>query len=127
MNFLPFAGSAPAGATSVAFGGATLEVPALREGADGALVFGIRPERIRLNDDGAYRARVIATEYLGTTQIVTLDSPNGELKARIGSEQAARVGESVGLDFVASTVTLFDEKSGRALRSELNEGVLGHG
>lgn len=127
MNFLPFSGAVAAGADEVSFGGATMKVPDMREGAEGGLVFGVRPEHIRLTDDGAYRGKVTATEYLGTTQIVTLDSPNGVLKARIGSEQVAHVGETVGLGFVSQTVTLFDETSGRALRSALNEGVLNHG
>lgn len=127
MNFLPFTGSVAAGAGEVSFGGATLEVPKMREGAEGSLVFGVRPEHVRLTDAAGYRAEVIATEYLGTTQIVTLNSPNGPLKARIGSEQPARVGEKVGLDFVSQTVTLFQEETGRALRSALNEGGLGHG
>ena len=99
----------------------------MREGAEGSLVFGVRPEHVRLTDAGDYRAEVIATEYLGTTQIVTLNSPNGPVKARIGSEQPARVGEKVGLGFVSQTVTLFQKDTGRALRSALNEGVLGHG
>jgi multiple sugar transport system ATP-binding protein len=127
MNFLRFEGKVAKGAQEVSFGGTTMGMPRLNEGAEGALVFGARPEHVRLSDDSAYRAKVIATEYLGTTQIVTLDSPNGEIKARIGSEQPARVGETVGLSFVSSTITMFDEGTGRALGSALNEGVQGHG
>jgi multiple sugar transport system ATP-binding protein len=37
------------------------------------------------------------------------------------------VGETVGLEFNGSTVTLFDAQTGRALRSDLNEGILSHG
>jgi multiple sugar transport system ATP-binding protein len=37
------------------------------------------------------------------------------------------VGEKVGLGFKAPAVTLFDETTGRALRSELNEEVLANG
>ena len=99
----------------------------MREGAQGDLVFGVRPEHVFLSDDSDYRAKVLAAEYLGTTQIVTLDTPNGEIKARIPSDQPAHEGDQVGLSFVGDTVTLFDKSSGRALRSALNEGVLGHG
>ncbi|MFK7835507.1 MAG: ABC transporter ATP-binding protein [Sulfitobacter sp.] len=127
MNFLRFDGSVGEGATSVALGGQLHAVPQQRQGASGSMVFGVRPEHISLSDDGAYRGEVIATEYLGTTQIITLDTPNGELKARIDSAQVARVGEKVGLGFEAPKITLFDEASGLALRSELNEGVLSHG
>jgi len=102
-------------------------VPRQLEGTSGPIVFGVRPEHVSLSDAGAYRGAVLASEYLGTTQIITLDTPNGELKARIGSAQVARVGETVGLDFDPKTITLFDEANGRALRSELNSEVLGHG
>ena len=127
MNFLEFSGSYGIGATSVALDGEEMGVPALRESAQGDLTFGVRPEHIRLSSEGGYRAKVIATEYLGTTQIVTLTTRNGDIKARIGSEQPATVGETVGLSFLDHTITLFDRASGRALRSALNEGVLANG
>ncbi|RVT86795.1 ABC transporter ATP-binding protein [Rhodobacteraceae bacterium CCMM004] len=126
MNFLRFAGSVEAGATHVALKGRDFAVPEMREPFDGDMVFGVRPEHVHLSDEGAYRGRILATEYLGTTQIVTLETPNGEVKARIPSDRPAAVGDLVGVDFNGATVTLFDRASGRALRSDLNEGVL-HG
>ncbi|MCH5376119.1 MAG: ABC transporter ATP-binding protein [Planctomycetes bacterium] len=127
MNFLEFSGSYDKGATSVTLNDQAFGVPELREAAKGNLVFGVRPEHIRLNTDGGYRGEVLATEYLGTTQIVTLATENGDIKARIKSEQPAKVGETVGLSFLDGTITLFDRDTGRALRSVLNEGVLAHG
>ena len=127
MNFLTFDGKVAAGAESVQLGDHAFDVPALRGGASGKLVYGVRPENIRLSDNGTYRGRVVASEYLGTTQIVTLDTPSGALKARISSDQVATTGETVGLDFAGDTVTLFDADSGQALRSALNEGVLSNG
>jgi multiple sugar transport system ATP-binding protein len=126
MNFLNFTGKVATGDTAVDLGGHPMGVPQLREGGAGDLVFGVRPEHIRLATDGAYRGEVLATEYLGTTQIVTIQTPNGEVKARINSDQPARMGDKVALSFNPNTVTLFDRASGRALRSALNEGVL-HG
>jgi multiple sugar transport system ATP-binding protein len=87
----------------------------------------VRPEHITLSDSGGYRGEVLASEYLGTTQIITLDTPNGEIKARIDSGQTASVGEKVGLGFDARRITLFDEANGQALRSDLNAEVLSHG
>jgi multiple sugar transport system ATP-binding protein len=127
MNFLRFHGRVERGATSVELNRQRLGIPAAREPFDGDIVYGVRPEHVRLTDDGAYRAEVVATEYLGTTQIVTLATANGHLKARTPADRIARVGETVGLDFNGRTVTLFDAQSGRALRSDLNEGVLSHG
>ena len=88
--------------------------------------FGVRPEHITLSDAASYRAEILATEYLGTTQILTIETPNGPLKARIASDQPARAGETVGLSFAGNTVTLFDTGTGHALKSDLNAGVL-HG
>ncbi|WP_436398336.1 ABC transporter ATP-binding protein [Roseobacter sp. S98] len=127
MNFLGFDGTVPEGTTSVDLQGQTMAVPRQIEGAAGKMVFGVRPEHVTLSDSGDYRGEVVATEYLGTTQIITLDTPNGELKARVPSGQVATTGEKVGLGFNAETITLFDETSGRALRSELNNGVLSNG
>ena len=46
-----------------------------------------------------YRGRVKATEYLGTTQIITLETPNGLLKARVASADPVQVGATTGLRF----------------------------
>jgi multiple sugar transport system ATP-binding protein len=102
-------------------------VPRQIEGASGKLVFGVRPEHVQLSDTGSYRGEVLASEYLGTTQIITLGTANGRLKARVPSTQVAKVGETIGLGFRPDTVTLFNETTGRALRSELNDEVLAHG
>jgi multiple sugar transport system ATP-binding protein len=126
MNFLRFHGSLEAGASEVTLHHHSLSVPEMREPFDGDMVYGVRPEHITLSDAADYRGEVLATEYLGTTQIITLRTANGELKARCPSDQVARTGETVGLEFKGSTVTLFDNQTGRALRSDLNEGVLSH-
>ncbi|MEX0924080.1 MAG: ABC transporter ATP-binding protein [Rhodovibrionaceae bacterium] len=127
MNLLKFHGKVEEGATSALLHHQALGTPALREAFAGDMVYGVRPEQVRLSDSSGFRGEVVATEYLGTTQIVTLKTHNGEVKARFASDQAARAGETVGLDFNGATVTLFDNQSGRALRSALNEGVFAHG
>jgi multiple sugar transport system ATP-binding protein len=127
MNFLRFDGSVGEGANAVQLNGQTLGIPEQRQGASGSLVFGVRPEHITLSDSGDYRGKVLASEYLGTTQIITLDTPNGEIKARVDSGQVVTVGEKVGLGFDARKITLFDETSGLALRSDLNNEVLSRG
>ena len=127
MNFLKFNGAVSEGSESIDLDGQRMGVPRQIQGASGELVFGVRPEHITLSDSGAYRGEVLASEYLGTTQIITLDTPNGELKARIDSAQVATVGEKVGLGFDPRRVTLFDQSTGRALRSVLNDEVLAHG
>jgi multiple sugar transport system ATP-binding protein len=127
MNFLRFHGHVERGATSVELHRQRLGIPAARDPFDGDLVYGVRPEHVHLTDGGGYRGEIVATEYLGTTQIVTLETHNGPLKARIPSDRVARVGETVGLEFDGSTVTLFDAQTGHALRTDLNEGILTRG
>jgi len=127
MNFLDFEGMIGIGGDSVELGGAKVHVPAAREGRAGRLTLGVRPEHVTFRDDAPYRGRVSAVEYLGTTQIVTLSTEHGDVKARISSGHKVREEELVGLDFDARTLSLFDAESGKVLISEGNEGVLAHG
>lgn len=127
MNFMAFEGVAANGATTIDLGGQTVAVPRLLQGAEGSLALGVRPEHIRFSEGARYRGRVIAAEYLGTTQIVTLDTPNGEIKARVSSDVKASAGESIGLEFDARTLTVFENGEGKALLSEANREVLARG
>lgn len=127
MNFLRFSGKVNAGDEAVVLDGNSMKVPHMQESHAGEIAFGVRPEHVRITDAGGYRGLVQATEYLGTSQIVTLLTANGPVKARISSATRIHAGEQVGLDFVGSTVTLFNVKTGRALRSSLNDGVRGNG
>jgi len=127
MNFLEFRGMVGSGATSLTLGNSEISIPQMRSGATGDLAMGIRPEHVHLNDTSTYRGEVIATEYLGTTQIVTLNTPNGEVKARVASSKKVAVGETAGLGFDERSISVFDKQSQRALLSAGNEGVLQHG
>jgi len=127
MNFLGFEGVIEPGSNMVELDGYRIAVPASREGRRGRLTLGVRPEHIRLADASPYRGEVRAVEYLGTTQIVTIATLNGEVKARTSSANRANSGDIVGLEFNPRTLTVFDDASGRALLSEANAGVLGHG
>ncbi len=127
MNFLRFRGQVAPGAQEVGLGEHRFAVPRQIEGRQGDLVLGVRPEHIRLSDEGAFRGEVLAAEYLGTTQIVTLATPHGDLKARTGSERTIRPGDIAGLHLDPATITLFEAQGGRALRSKLNERALAHG
>jgi multiple sugar transport system ATP-binding protein len=125
MNFLRFQGAVHAGDAQVRLGDHLVDVPQLQDNAaPGALVLGVRPEHVALSDASAYRAGVVATEYLGTTQIVTLDTAHGRIKARTSSGQGVRVGDTTGLRFDAGRLSVFDDKSGRALRTAANRGVI---
>ena len=49
---------------------------------------------------------MFGAEYLGTTQIVTLDTPHGRLAARLPSSASVRIGETVGLQFRSERLAL---------------------
>ena len=127
MNILRFSGRIGAGEDSVTLHHQPVRVPVSRVPFQGDMALGVRPEHVRLSDTSPLRAQVLASEYLGTMQIVTLQGRDGTVRARLPSGQRVRVGEAVGLDFDPGRITLFDATTGRALRSALNEGVLDHG
>jgi multiple sugar transport system ATP-binding protein len=123
MNFLPFHGSLQTGAQAIRLGECEVAIPTAREAlAEGDLVLGVRPEHVRFTDRGMVRGEVYGSEYLGTTQIVTVTTRYGALKARSPSSISFRTGENVGLDFRPDTLSIFDKASGRAIRTALYEG-----
>ncbi len=117
MNFLDFTGELESGSDSVTLDGQIIGIRPLKESAHGALALGVRPEHVNFSDNSGYRGRVQATEYLGTTQIITLSTPNGLLKARLPSDQIVKEGEIVGLSFREELVTLFNRSTGRAIKT----------
>jgi multiple sugar transport system ATP-binding protein len=129
MNFLSFAGAFARGETRIHIGAGHQTVPELREDRPpGEYVLGVRPEHIRLADDGAVQGEVFGSEYLGTTQIVTVDTEQGQVRARLPSHLVVRPGERVGLSFRPEKLSLFDKSSGRAIRSALHESTgVAHG
>src|SRR5437762_2971596 len=81
MNFLKFNASVEPGAQAIRLNGDTIPVPTLREGVrDGELALGVRPEHVELGETGV-RGEVFGTEYMGTMQIVTVNTKHGQLKA----------------------------------------------
>jgi multiple sugar transport system ATP-binding protein len=129
MNLLSFTGALARGETRIRIGAGHQAVPELREDRPAAeYVLGVRPEHVRLADDGAVRGEVFGSEYLGTTQIVTVDTEVGQVRARLPSHLTVRPGERVGLSFRPEKLSLFDRLSGRAIRSVLHEATGGaHG
>jgi multiple sugar transport system ATP-binding protein len=127
MNFIPVTGKLAKGAKAISVAGARIAVPETREDAAGDdLILGARPEHIRFDDASAYRGEVFGAEYLGTTQIVTVKTEQGRVKARLPASISVRTGETVGLSFLGDRLSLFDKGSGRAIRTALHDGA-GHG
>jgi multiple sugar transport system ATP-binding protein len=127
MNFLHFESDLQSGDRAVTFRDVSIPVPEVREPrAVGPLVLGVRPEHIRFSDTAPVRGRVFGAEYLGTTQIVTIETEQGRIKARLSSSVPVQVGETVGLTFRSERLALFDAQTGSAIRTA-SHGSAGHG
>src|SRR4051795_6403210 len=65
MNFLPCAAG---NRQAVSLAGRTVPVPELHEAAPGRLVLGVRPEHVRLADEGGVRGEGFGVGYMGARQ-----------------------------------------------------------
>ena len=123
MNFIRFEGRLKPRDRSVKLGAASVAIPEIRqEDSPESLVLGVRPEYVSFLNSAPIRGRVFGTEYLGTTQIVTVDIEQGQIKARLPSLLPVRAGETVGLAFKSDSLMVFDRETGRAIRSALHQG-----
>ena len=127
MNFLSAEGGLDAGADALRVQGSVIKVPRLHEALDHAdAVIGVRPEHIKIVETGALKGRVFAVEYMGTRQLVTIDSEAGRLRVRAPNSIQLTDGETVGLDFDSERVVVFHPETERALASDLFAEA-GHG
>ena len=127
MNLIHVQSSLPKGAKSIEISGARIAIPETREAAlNGHFVLGARPEHVRFDDKSKFRGEVFGTEYLGTTQIVTVTIGQGKIKARMPASCRVKVGEQVGLTFMGDKLSLFDNATGLAIKTALHEGAI-HG
>ena len=85
-------------------------------------VLGIRPEHIRIADTGVLRGRVFGVEYMGTRQLVTVDTDAGRLKVRAPNTVRVTDGEAIGLAFDTGSLVVFDPETDRAVKSDLFAG-----
>ena len=123
MNFLTFSDNLDAGADKITLSGSSLldqsfAIPKLHQGLSGKMVFGIRPEHVKLDDTSGYRGEILANEYYGAEQILTIKAIHGELKARVNAQQSVKVGETVGLNFNERAGVIFNHQDGQALPSD---------
>jgi multiple sugar transport system ATP-binding protein len=124
MNFLKFQGGLARGAREIVVQGAPVAVPEVREDvAPGDMVLGARPEHIRFDDASKLRGSVYGAEYLGTTQIVSVETADGIVKARVPADIRVETGETVGLALNAGRLSLFERTSGRAIRTSVHEAA----
>jgi multiple sugar transport system ATP-binding protein len=97
-------------------------VPEVREDiAPVDMALGIRPEHIRFDDASKLRGAIYGTEYLGTTQIVAVETADGIIKARVPAEIRLTTGEPVGLALSSARLSLFEKGSGRAVKTAMHD------
>ena len=124
MNLIHLESSLAKGAKSIDVSGAIVAIPETREASlDGQIVLGARPEHISFDDSSKFRGQVQSVEYMGTTQIVTVDVAQGKVKARLPSTTHATIGEQVGLSFMGPRLSIFDKATGRAINTALYESA----
>jgi len=123
MNFLSFGGALARGTREIAIGGGRQAVPELRDDMPAAdYMLGVRPEHVRIDDEGPVRGEVYGSEYLGTTQVVTIDTGQGQVRARLAADVAVRTGETVALSFRPDKLSIFARDGGRAVATALHDG-----
>ncbi len=120
MNFLRFRSGLENGATSVTVGEVAIRVPQVHAAREpGELALGVRPEHVRFSDGSPLRGAVYGSEYLGTNQIVSVETAQGMVKARVPANRGFSIGETVGLELDSEKLSLFDCASGKAVPSSL--------
>ena len=81
------------------------------------VLLGVRPERARLTSQGGLRGEVLAAEYLGSHQIITVQTRAGTARARVDKGLKVTLGESLGLEFESSHLILYDAVTEQRLSS----------
>jgi ABC-type sugar transport system ATPase subunit len=82
---------------------------------DGMETLGIRPENVRLQNGGPLRGRVMAVESTGADAFVRMQTPKGELIARVSSAAVPAVGDEVAVALPPEHVRRFDRAGGAAI------------
>ncbi len=124
MNLLPARLSTERGRAVLRIGGQTLELPGLQPGPSRAVILGVRPESLELEEGAGQACELIArsmhTEFLGHETLVhaRLDMQEPEapsIVARLPGRRPLPSGGPIRLVVAPRAIRLFDE-SGRALR-----------
>ncbi|MGY6158205.1 ABC transporter ATP-binding protein [Paraburkholderia strydomiana] len=114
MNFLAADEGVNAGDEQVLLHGAAVPVPRSEAGAERVLL-GIRPEHVTIDQHGPLRGKVIADEYLGSHQVLVVETALGVVRVRVGKDDGLPAGSRVGLSFRKDRTLLYDAQSGRLL------------
>ncbi len=115
MNLLACGIARDGGRPVAVLAGHRLAGLAVPEGVTEATL-GVRPEHVRIEESSPLRGEVVAVEYLGARQVVTVAGPFGVLKLRAPNTLRPAFGDRLGLAFDAAAVVWFDP-AGRRLEA----------
>lgn len=88
-------------------GGPDVVLPDL--GSDGAMTFGLRPQHLRLDEDGPLQANVVLVEALGAESVVHADLEGGtRLLAVLPGQPELAKGAPIRLGFDPANLHVFD-------------------
>ena len=116
MNFLKVEAVAAPEGLQLRLGGQVLATLGAGRGPVGAVVAGVRPERVLLAAEGSIAARVDLVEPTGLATVVHLDIGGQFLTLFTTERPVLRTGETVRLRIDSSDFRLFDPITGERLR-----------
>ncbi len=121
MSFLSGAAPVAPGDRTLRVDDVNIPIPQQLEGSPQVLL-GLRPERVRLISSGGHpdqvlRGEVLTAEYLGSHQIVVVQTRAGIVRARVDKALRVTLNESVGLEFESSHLILYDAVTEQRLSS----------
>ncbi len=120
INFITAEGNLKAGQREIKANGVTIEVPMIHEDVqESSVILGVRPEYIKISDNGNIDASILSIEYLGARQLLRVDTVLGILTIRMHSNLQVKKDEKVKLKFDTPNLMLFNPKSDKAVKSDL--------
>lgn len=117
MSFLRVEGTVRVTDKTIAIQGVSVGIPRTHETAPSVLL-GLRPEHVALVSSGGIPGAVKAVEYLGSHQIVTLETSSGVVRARVDKNLSVRLDDAAQALPDASRVLLYNASTQKLMASD---------
>ena len=115
MNFIEGTSRAQDGSKLELTGGRSIPLSRMPDRSDGRkVVFGIRPEEIRIAEDGV-DARLVVVEPTGSETLLAIDFAGQELTCLLRQRVSLSPGQEVKLSFASESVHFFDPETGQRI------------
>jgi len=122
INFVSVEGNLDIGQEEVTVKGITIPVPKIYENvAEEEVILGVRPEHVKLDQNGIIAGHILSVEYLGSRQLFMVETEIGTLTGRTHSDVDIQCEERVTLSFESKGLMLFNPKTDKAIKSDLYE------